>query len=65
MHDMHQDTNVAEMATKNVNVVRLKVFNFHSVKSIITAKLRENSQKSETCDYKIDTGSDGNLMSLS
>ena len=41
------------------------MFNFHSIPSVIIAKLRtKSSQRAEICKYKTDTGSDGNLMPI-
>ena len=37
---MHQDTEEAEIATNNSDMVRSKIFNFHSVRFIIIAKLK-------------------------
>ena len=36
---------------------------FHSIRCITIAKLKtKGNHKVDTCEYKIDTGSDGNLM---
>ena len=43
------------------DVVRLTVFNFHSITSVIIAKIK----KVDTSDCKIDTGSDDQLMPIS
>ena len=53
------------MATHEFYKVRSKVFNFHSVRSVTTSKLKtRSSHRTETCKYQIDTGSDGNLMPI-
>ena len=50
---MHQDAGETKVSTKDVDVARLKVFNFHSVRSVIIAKLKTKSnQKMEMCEYK-------------
>ena len=47
------------MLTQEFDMVRSKMFNFLSVKSVIIAKIKTKSnQKIETCKYKVDTGSD-------
>ena len=52
-------------STQEVGVVRTKVLNFHSITSVIIAKLKTvSSQKVDTCKYKIDRGSDDDLMPL-
>ena len=53
------------MAVKEFDMVRSKIFNFHSVCLVIIAKLRTKSiQKGEICEYKTDTFIDGNLMPI-
>ena len=62
---MHQDDEEKEVATQEFDAVRLKIFNFHSVRSVIITKLNtKSSQRIDTCKYKIDKGNDGNLMSI-
>ena len=39
-HDECQDVERAEMAAKNFDVVRSKIFNFHSVTSVIIVELK-------------------------
>ena len=40
-------------------------FNFHSVRSVLITKLRTRTgQNAAKPDYKINTGSDGNLISI-
>ena len=47
------------------DMVRSKVINFHSMQSIIIAKLKsKNSQITELCEHEIDTGGDGNVMPI-
>ena len=53
------------MVKQEFDAVRAKIFNFHSVTSVILTKLKtKSSQRKDTCKYKIDTGSDGNLMPI-
>ena len=53
------------MATKRFDVVKSKIFNVHSIRSVIIAMLKTKQIKTpETCEYKIDAGSDGNLMPI-
>ena len=48
-----------------LDMVRTIAFNFHSVRSVLIAKLRtKTSQNIRELDYKIDTGSYGNLMPI-
>ena len=62
-HTKHQDAEETEISTKDFDIVRSKVFNFSSVKSIIFAKHKaRSSQIVEICKCKIDTGCNGNLM---
>ena len=40
-------------------------FQFHSIRSIIIAKLKtKTNQRTEVCEYRIDASSDGNLMPI-
>ena len=51
--------------SKNIDLVRSVMFNFHSVRSITITKLKtKSSQKIETDKQKLDIGSDGNLMPI-
>ena len=62
---MHHDAEETEVATQEFDVVKSKFFNFHSVRSGIITKLQpKNYQRTETCNYKIDTHSDGHLMPI-
>ena len=47
------------------DTLRSKFSMSHSVRSVIAASLRtKNYQAKTTCKYKIDTGSDGNIMPI-
>ena len=62
----HKNSNASETSDKETDVVRTKVFNFHSVRSTIITKLhKRTSQNNTMLEYKADTGSDGNLMLIS
>ena len=64
--DMHQDAEDPEVSKDEFDIVRSRVFNVHSIQSIIIAKLKaETSQGTELCKYKRDIGSDGSLMYMS
>ena len=55
----------AETLTNDFDMVRSTIFNIYIVKSVIIAKLRtQSSPKIAMCEYKIDTGSNRNLMSI-
>ena len=43
-------------------MVRSKVFNSYSVNSITIAKLRTKHSQTATCEYKKNTGNNGNLI---
>ena len=46
-------------------MVRTKTFNFHSSRSGLITKLRNNiSQSTTELDYKMDAGSDSNIMAI-
>ena len=65
IHDMCQNNEDKELATQEFDVVRSRIFNFHSTRSVIITGLKtKSSQKTGTCKLKIDTGSDGNLMPI-
>ena len=52
-----------EVATHEFDTVRSKVFIFHSIRSVLIEKVKtESSQKAEICKFKLDIGSDSNLM---
>ena len=63
-HDTYQSSGKAEVLTRYISVVRSKVINFHSLRSIIMAGLKTKVSKTAVYEYKIDTGCDGNLMQL-
>ena len=44
---MHQEAEETEVAIKEFNVVRSKIFSFHSARSVIIAKVRTKSK--QTC----------------
>ena len=43
VNDMHQDAKEIDVSTKEFDLVRSKDFNFHSVQSVIIAKLKTNN----------------------
>ena len=45
-------------------MVRSQMFNLHSIRSVVIAKLKQKVVKIETCKYKIDKSSDGTLMPI-
>ena len=62
---MHHDNVGNEVATQEFDMERSKIFNFYSIRSVIVTELKtKSSQRIDTCEYKIDTGSDGNPMSV-
>ena len=61
---MCQDAEDKKVSVQEFDTVRSKVFNFYSFRSVIIEDENKNSQKGDTCKYKIDTGSDGNLMPI-
>ena len=57
VHYTWQDDQDKEVAIQEFGWVRSTVFNFHSIRSVIIAKLKtESSQKVHTCKYKIYIG---------
>ena len=53
------------LATHEFDMVGSKVINFHSIGSVLIAKLKtKSSQKTKMCEYKLDTRSHGNLMTI-
>ena len=65
IHNMCQDAEDREVSTKYFDMVRSKTFNFYSVRSVIITKLRlRNNKNILMCKCKINTGSDGNMMSI-
>ena len=54
-----------DVATEECHMVRFKVFNFHSIRSVLISKLETKIQKTDMCEYKLDKGSDGNLIHIS
>ena len=63
VHDTHQDLQEKEVSTEEFDCSKIIVFNFHSIQSIISAKLNtKTSQSNELCEYKIDTHGHGNLI---
>ena len=62
--DMCQDAAEVEVSTEEFDMVLSQVFNFHSVQSILSANMKtKTNQRTEICEYKTYTGSDGKLMS--
>ena len=60
---MFQDAEEKEVSTEEFHMVRSKVFNFHSMLSVIIVNLKiRTNQRTEICKYWIDGLSDGNLM---
>ena len=57
VHYMHQDSEDTEVSIKEFDMVRSKFFNVHSIQSIIPNLKPKTSQRTELCEYKIDTGS--------
>ena len=53
-----------ESLERECDLVSSKVFNFYSIRLVLATKLKKHSEK-PICKYKIDTGSDSNLMPLS
>ena len=44
-------------------MIRSGIFNFHSVRSVIIAKLKtKRRQRTDVCAYKTERGRDGNVM---
>ena len=63
IHNTCQDDGDREVTTQEFATVSSKVFYFHSIRSVIITKLKtKSSQKADRCEHKIDTGSDGNLL---
>ena len=59
---IHQDNEEKEVVKQEFDAVTSKIFNVHSIWTVIIAKLKtQRCQRADTCEYKIDTGSDGNL----
>ena len=53
------------VSTREFSMIRWKVFNFNSARSMIIPKLStKSSHNTEFCQYKIDTVSDYNLMAI-
>ena len=53
------------MGKLQFDVVRSKVFKFHSIRSVLIAKLKiESNQTLEMCKFKLDTESNCNLMQI-
>ena len=47
------------------DAIRSAIFNYHSVRSVIIEKLRTKSSQIKTiCEYKIDSGRNGNLIPI-
>ena len=44
VHGMCQDTEDTEVSPEKIAIVGAKVFNFHSIQSVIIAKVKETSQ---------------------
>ena len=62
---MYQENEDKEVSTMQFDVIWSKVFSFHSIRSEIIAKLKtKGRQKIDMCEYKIERGSDGNLMPI-
>ena len=64
-HNTCHDVEEMWVATQGVDAVRSKIFNFHGVRSVIIAKLKEEVTKDQQhANVKINTGSDGILMPI-
>ena len=46
--DTHQDDEKTEMASQDFDMVRSKVFNIQSVRSVMIAKLKQRQSKTDT-----------------
>ena len=57
-----QSKKEAEVATQDFDMERLKVFNVHSVRSVLIAKLDKKQSKREMQKLMSDTVNGGNLM---
>ena len=65
VYNMYQENEDKEVSTHQFDVIWSKVFSFHSIRSEIIAKLKtKGSQKIDMCEYKIERGSDRNLMPI-
>ena len=64
-HKTYQDTEDTVELTRDFDTVRSNIFNFHSIRSVIIAKLRTKSNQTITMyKYKIDTGNAGKLIPI-
>ena len=65
MHEVEQETVQDNDREINIESVSINSIQFHKNHSVITAKLKKSAGQSNILvPYKIDTGSDGNIMSL-
>ena len=65
VHDICHADRETEVATQEFDTIISKVFNFHSIRSVLGAKLNMRSScRTDVYKYKIDTGNDGNLMPI-
>ena len=60
---MDKDNEKWKVAAQEFDVVRSKIFNFHNIRSVLIFEAKnKSSQRKDICTFKIDTGSDGNVM---
>ena len=63
VHEMCQNSDTAGTLKKNSKVIRSNFIDFHNVICLIVTNLKSShSKKLTTCEYKIDTGSNDNLI---
>ena len=65
IHDTYQDVWEIEVPPEEFYTIKLKVFIFHNVLSVIIAKLKTKAnQRAEMCEFEMVTSSDGNLIPI-
>ena len=64
VQDTYQNNEETAVAIHEINLLRSKVFNLHSIRSVLIAKLKKTSSQKKKCLNKLHTGSDGNLMPI-
>ena len=61
---MNQGNEEAKVLAREFNAVKPKVFNSQSIGLLMIAELEKRWSNTAMCEYKIGSGSDGNLMPI-
>ena len=60
-----QETGQTEVSVRDFDIVKSNIFILHGVRLVMIARVKtKTTQTTKICEFKKDTGSDGNLMPI-